>query len=216
MLYYMEGKIENVFKKLLAKESGSSPMVVVKPLSPENRQPPQVEESKAKPLESPPAKQIKKNSMAARPLTPPEEPVLRKTRLFFITIDPAGKIAMKGVVRPIPASDTPLKDALSALLAGPNSQEVNLGFLSMIPSEVKLKSATVKGDTAVLDFTESFRFNTLGMEGLAAQLKQVVYAATEFPTVKKVQILIEGKRVQYLGTEGVRIDQPLSRESFRE
>ena len=44
-----------------------------------------------------------------------------------------------------------------------------------------------------------------------AQLRQVVYAATEFPSVKSVQILIEGTKVRYLGTEGMRMDTPLSR-----
>ena len=48
-----------------------------------------------------------------------------------------------------------------------------------------------------------------------AQLRQVVYAATEFPSVKNVQILIEGTTVRYLGTEGMRLDAPLSRASFQ-
>ena len=96
----------------------------------------------------------------------------------------------------------------------PPSQEINLGLMTMVPSGTLLRGVTVRGDTANVDFSESFRFNSLGIEGMTAQLKQIVYAATEFPTVKKVQILIEGKKVDYLGTEGVRIDQPLSRSSF--
>ena len=66
----------------------------------------------------------------------------------------------------------------------------------------------MRGDVAYVDFSESFRFNSLGIDGMKAQLRQVVYAATEFPTVKKVQFLIEGKKVDYLGTEGVRINEP--------
>ena len=46
-----------------------------------------------------------------------------------------------------------------------------------------------------MDFNESFRFNPQGLEALNAQLRQVVYAATEFPSVKEVQVLIEGKKV---------------------
>ncbi|HVO39207.1 MAG TPA: GerMN domain-containing protein [Spirochaetia bacterium] len=148
------------------------------------------------------------------PAQPPEKPALRKTRLFFISVDPNGKILMKGVIRPIPQSDSPLHDALETLLKGPTSQEINLGLMTMVPSGTILRGVTVKGDTAFVDFSESFRFNSLGIEGMTAQLRQVVYAATDFPTVKKVQILIEGKKVVYLGTEGVRIDQPLARSSF--
>ncbi|HUI72617.1 MAG TPA: GerMN domain-containing protein [Spirochaetia bacterium] len=150
-----------------------------------------------------------------RPPVPQSEgPALRKTRLFFLSVDPNGSISMKGVIRPIPQSESPLRDALVTLLKGPTSQEINLGLLTMIPSGTTLRGVTVRGDTAYVDFSESFRFNSLGIDGMKAQLRQVVYAATEFPTVKKVQFLIEGKRVDYLGTEGVSIKDPLSRSSF--
>lgn len=143
-----------------------------------------------------------------------EKPVLRKTRLFFLSVEPNGTILMKGVIRPIPQSDSPLRDALETLLKGPTSQEINLGLLSMIPSGTALRGVTVRGDVAYVDFSESFRFNALGIDAMKAQLEQVVYAATEFPTVKKVQFLIEGQKVDYLGTEGVSIKDPLSRGSF--
>jgi spore germination protein GerM len=85
----------------------------------------------------------------------------------------------------------------------------------MIPMEARLLNVTVRGDTAYVDFSESFRFNTQGTEALDAQVRQVVYAATEFPNVKKVQILIEGKKVRSLVAEGVRIDESLTRASFQ-
>jgi hypothetical protein len=164
----------------------------------------------------------KREAMPPRGARPPLEApsaregahVVRKARLFFVSVDEDGTILMKGVIRPIPAGDSPLRDSMETLLKGPTAQEINLGLLSMIPSGARLRGVAVKGDTAVLDFNEDFRFNSLGMEGLKAQLRQVVYAATELPTVKKVQILIEGKKVGYLGTEGIRIDEPLSRSSF--
>jgi spore germination protein GerM len=66
-----------------------------------------------------------------------------------------------------------------------------------------------------VDFSESFRFNSQGLEAMDTQLRQVVYAATEFPSVKNVQIRIEGATVRYLGPEGMRLDSPLSRGSFQ-
>jgi germination protein M len=150
------------------------------------------------------------------PATPPQRPTARKARLFFVSVDQKGGLQMKSVIRPIPSSDSPLRDTLEALLKGPTSQELNTGLLSMIPVEARVRNVTVRDDTAYIDFNESFRFNAQGLEALNAQLRQVVYAATEFPTVKKVQVLIEGKKVQYLGTEGLRIDVPLSRSSFRQ
>lgn len=143
-----------------------------------------------------------------------ERPAIRKARLYFATIDPAGRIRLKSVIRPIAASDSPLRDTLETLLKGPTSQELNLGYVSMIPTDARLRRVTVKGETAVVDFSESFRFNPQGLEAMEAQLRQVVFAATEFPSVRNVQIQIEGSTVRYLGTEGMRLDTPLSRASF--
>jgi germination protein M len=150
----------------------------------------------------------------AAPAAQSQTPATRKARLFFINVDQNGALSMKGVIRSIPASDSPLRDAVQTLLKGPTAQELTIGLLSMVPTETKLRGVTMHGDTAYIDFDESFRFNTQGVEALQAQLRQVVYSATEFPTVKSVQILIEGKIVRYLGTEGVRVDEPLSRASF--
>jgi germination protein M len=138
------------------------------------------------------------------------KPALRRARLHFIAIGPDGTTSTVAVDRDLPQSDSPLRDAILALLAGPDPREKGQGLASMIPAETRLRSATVKSRTAYLDFTESFRFTAGGLEGLAAEIRQVVRTATEFPTVDKVQILIEGEKVRYLGTEGVRIDEPLT------
>lgn len=138
----------------------------------------------------------------------------RQARLFFIAVQPDGGIQLKSVIRPVEYTDAPLTSTLQALLTGPSSAEVNQGLLSLISPDTRLLKVYVRDGTAFLDFSESFRFNSLGKEGLAAQLKQVVYSATEFPTVKRVQILIEGQNADYLGPEGLYIGRPLSRESF--
>jgi len=141
-------------------------------------------------------------------------PPSRKARLFFTAVDAAGGIELRSVIRSIPASDSPLKDTLESLLKGPTAQELNLGLVSMIPTEARLRGVVVKDDTAVIDFNEGFRFNSQGLDAMNAELRQVVYAATEFPSVRRVLIHIEGQSVQYLGTEGMRLDQPLTRDSF--
>lgn len=215
--YAARGQIADTFGKLFGgkpQPSGAqqAPSVTVTPL-PDGEAPSRdaVPSVSGKPAAG------EKTTVETKPTAavPQERPAIRKTRLFFLSIDPNGKILMKGVIRPIPQSDSPLHDSLETLLKGPTAQEINLGLMTMVPSGTLLRGVTVRGDTAYVNFSESFRFNSLGIEGMRAQLKQIVYAATEFPTVKKVQILIEGKRVDYMGTEGVRIDQPLSRASFQ-
>jgi germination protein M len=167
-----------------------------------------------RPADTPRPAAVIKSAPVTPAALPLERPAARKARLFFTSVDARGKISLKSVIRAIPASDSPLHDTLDSLLKGPTAQELNLGMLSMIPTEAKLRGVTVKDDTAFVDFSESFRFNPSGMDAMSAQLQQVVYAATEFASVKKVQILIEGKAVRYLGPEGIRIDRPLTRASF--
>ena len=147
---------------------------------------------------------------------PDATPALRRTRLYFIEPGGDGTNALTVVERALPQSDSPLRDALQALLAGPDAKEKARGLSSSIPTGARLRSVTVKEATAYLDFSESFRFTASGVEGLTAQLRQVVATACSFPTVTRVQILIEGKKVRYLGTEGVRIDEPLTAASFSE
>jgi spore germination protein GerM len=104
-------------------------------------------------------------------------------------------------------------DSLNALLAGPSAAERQRGLVSLIPRNTRILSATVRGATAYISFSEDFQYNTYGVEGYAAQRQQIVWTATEFSTVKDVQILIEGRRVDYLG-EGIWIGSPISRESL--
>ncbi|MDR3124205.1 MAG: GerMN domain-containing protein, partial [Treponema sp.] len=67
--------------------------------------------------------------------------------------------------------------------------------------------------TAYLSFSEDFQFNTYGVEGYIGQLRQIIWTATEFPNISDVQILIEGRRIDYLG-ERIAIGSPLGRDAF--
>jgi spore germination protein GerM len=164
------------------------------------------------PQQPPPQPGKPSSSGTAQPAKPVAK--TRQARLFFIAVDSGGNIQLKGVIRPVEYVDAPLTSTLQVLLKGPTPTEVNQGLISLISPETRLRRVYVKQDTAYLDFSEAFRFNSLGKEGLAAQLKQVVYSATEFPTVKQVQILIDGKTASYLGPEGLYIGKPLARSSF--
>ena len=136
---------------------------------------------------------------------------LRDRALYFIQVDRGGDILRIKTSRKLPVSDSPMTDVIQALIAGPSADEKNRGLLSLIPPNTKILSATVRGDTAYISFNEDFQYNTYGVEGYAGQLRQVVFTATEFPNVTDVQILIEGRRVDYLG-EGIWIGSPLNRD----
>jgi germination protein M len=143
-----------------------------------------------------------------------EKPKTRLSLLYFVKVDEDGGINMQKSKRSIQIGDSPLESVLASLLSGPTNDELKKDFVSFIPVGTKLVSATVRGSTAVLNFNEKFMFNSVGIEGYAGQLKQVVYTATEFSNIQDVQFLIEGQKRDYLGGEGVYIGRPLSRNSF--
>lgn len=154
---------------------------------------------------------------AKRTESVPEKPASAPTRaasLYFVRVDGDGVIVRQEVKRSIPATDSPLTDALESLLKGPGEDELRKELITLIPQGTRLLSAQVRGTTAFLNFSEPFMYNSYGIEGYAGQLKQVVWTATVFPTVQDVQILVEGQRREYLGGEGVYIGRPLSRNSF--
>jgi germination protein M len=140
---------------------------------------------------------------------------VRKARVYFVAVQADGGITLKSVIRSVSFDDSPLRETLICLLKGPSTAEINQGLLSIIPEGTNLRNVFVNGNTAFVDFSDDFRFNTIGQAGLKAQLKQVVYTVTEFSNVKDVQILIEGRRQRYLSPEGLYIAEPVSRVSIQ-
>ena len=137
-------------------------------------------------------------------------------RLCFVTIDGDGVVSRREITRTIKKNDSPLTENIKQLIAGPTQLERNKGCRSLIPDGTRLLSASVRNGTAQLSFSEEFEYNqTFGVEGYLGQLMQIVYTATEFSTVTSVQILIDGQKKEYLGSEGVWIGSPLSRTSFK-
>lgn len=162
-----------------------------------------------------PANTAQKETPAAT-AKPNPTPVAATTtaKLCFVSIDGDGSVARKEISRTVTKNDSPLTGNIQLLLAGPNQSERSKGCRSLIPDGTRLLSATVRDGVASLSFSEEFEYNRVGVEGYIGQLMQIVYTATEFPTVNSVQFLIDGQKKEYLGSEGVWIGSPLSRSSF--
>jgi germination protein M len=140
---------------------------------------------------------------------------ITNTQLCFVIIDSDGSVSRQIVTRHLQKSDSPLSDAIKALLSGPTADEKAKNCMSLIPAGTKLLSANVKNGIATLNFSEEFEYNPVGVEGYIGQLMQIVYTATSFTTVNSVQFIVEGQREEYLGSEGEWIGSPLSRSTFR-
>jgi len=138
---------------------------------------------------------------------------VRDSALYFVFISDNGDIKLNKITRKVEVADSPLQSVISVLLQGLSDEELNQGNLSLIPDGTKLRNISVSNGVATMDFSEEFMFNTFGNEGMLTQLRQVVYTATEFPTVKSVQFLIEGKRQEFIA-EGIYVGAPMARNSF--
>ncbi|MDR2942751.1 MAG: GerMN domain-containing protein [Treponema sp.] len=174
-----------------------------------------VRQDKPQPLQDKPAEppQQQKPEPPKQTAQPPAPVQTRDRNIYFAQIDKDGQILQSKVTRKINVSDSPMVDTLNVLLAGPSSSELKKGTLNLIPQNTRIISATVRGSTAYINFSEDFLFNTFGVEGYVAQLRQIVWTVTEFSNVSDVQILIEGRRLDYLG-EGIWIGSPINRQSF--
>jgi len=161
-----------------------------------------------KPQTEKPVTPAQPSTPPAQPATPPVKPVETRDRSIYL-IQKSNMMPVK-VNRNLSVSNTPLLDSINALLAGPTPDEIMRGMESLVPEGSRLISAKREGNTAILDFNQEFRYNTRGSEGCAAQIKQIVWTATEFPNIREVQFLIEGKKVDFL-SEGVVISSPISR-----
>lgn len=158
------------------------------------------------------------DSHASAEPVPEAEPPLPGTpntyRLYFLKLSPEGRLEPSGFIRELPAGSTPLAATLKALLLGPTLQDKAQGALSLIPQGTKLLSVRLKEGTALVSFSDEFEHNTSGLEGLAGQLREVVWTATQFPSVDAVQILINGQYRETLGEGGLTISAPLDRSNL--
>jgi len=125
------------------------------------------------------------------------------------------KIILKPVYRSLKTVESPLRTALNQLLVGPTSTEDNSDYSSSIPGGVKILSVSIKNGVAYINFNSQFEFGT-GTKIMNSRVYQVVFTATQFSTVNKVQIFLEGKGKTNFAGEGVDLSHPLSRRASLE
>ena len=86
-------------------------------------------------------------------------------------------------------------ETVNCLLDAPIEEELTKIF----PKGAKIKSITLKGDTAIVDLDSGITKNFVGgSTGEEFLINSVVDTLTEFDEVKQVQFLIDGKEVETL------------------
>ena len=97
--------------------------------------------------------------------------------------------------------------AVEALMAGTEKK----GLANVFPKKAKLLQVTVSGKVAKVDFSRELQKNFVGgSTGEEMLVGSVVNTLTEFPEIKKVQILVDGQEVETLSGH-MDLSQPLPR-----
>jgi hypothetical protein len=96
------------------------------------------------------------------------------------------------VLREIPATKSVATAAMNALLAGPNTVERANDVSSAVPNGTQLLGLTIDNGIATVDLSSEFAAAAAG-DAYQQRLGQVVYTLTQFPTVKGVNLRIEGE-----------------------
>jgi spore germination protein GerM len=104
-----------------------------------------------------------------------------------------------------------LEQAFQSLLAGPTEGTNS----TTIPQGTKLLGLKVdKNNEIHVNLSEDFTSGG-GSTSMVGRVGQVVYTATTLNPNARVYIEVNNKPLEVLGGEGVEIEQPLTRESFK-
>jgi hypothetical protein len=114
-----------------------------------------------------------------------------------------------------PATLAVARAAMKALLAGPSEAERAAGVGTSIPEGTELLGLTIANGVATVDLTSRFGSGG-GSLSMFSRLAQLTYTLTQFPTVRGVNLEIDGEPVEVFGTEGIVLEQPMTRRAYRD
>jgi germination protein M len=122
--------------------------------------------------------------------------LLRETRLVSAHRQVAGPGVLRG--------------ALAALLAGPSDAERSAGVNTTIPAGTRLLDVSLANGLATVDLSTEFGTGG-GSLSMLARVAEVVFTATQFPSVDGVAFRMNGVPLTVLGGEGLVLTSPQTR-----
>ncbi len=102
-----------------------------------------------------------------------------------------------------------LEIAIEELLKGPTKYESAHGVYSEIPVDVKLMWVKDENGKIIVNLTRNFEYGG-GTKSIQNRIKQIKLTVDSFNTKKPVYLYLDGKQVEYMGGEGIYIEQPLN------
>jgi len=126
-----------------------------------------------------------------------------------VTVYSATKDAMYLVAehQAVPKNTHPAQTAIELLVAGTKNAEL----VSVMPTGTQLRHISIKNKVAYVDFNDKLvKNNTGGSASEMLLVAAIVNTLTEFHDIEKVQIMVEGKKIDTISGH-MDIGEPLSR-----
>ncbi|MFB8791411.1 MAG: GerMN domain-containing protein [Potamolinea sp.] len=149
---------------------------------------------------------------APTPLNPAQRSTEQKTQVYWLNnVNNRIEVVPSTVI--LKAGDNKseiLEGGIKSLLDGPT----NKAFATTIPQGTKLRKVSLEADGVHVDLSKQFTTGG-GSASMTGRLAQILYTASSLDPAAKVWISVEGKPLEFLGGEGVEVEQPLTRENFK-
>lgn len=138
-------------------------------------------------------------------------------RAYFYLGSFADDPGLVPVLREIPATQAVATAAMQALLDGPSPAELGArpAMYTAVPAGTRLLGLRIEDRIAIVNLSREFESGG-GSMSIFGRLAQVVYTLTQFPTVDGVSFELDGTPVTVFSGEGVILDEPVSREDYRD
>lgn len=141
--------------------------------------------------------------------TPTAVPVVSDVAAYFV------KDEKMAAARRAASGTAVAQAAVRGLLLGPTVDERAAGMSTAVPAGTTLLSLDIAGGVAVVDLNGRFASGG-GSFSMGARMAQLVTTLTQFPSVAKVRLWLDGKPAQTLGGEGLIVDHPIGRADLEE
>jgi germination protein M len=137
-----------------------------------------------------------------KPMIPGQDTITMT--IYYATKDAVNVMAEKYIV---PKNSHPAQTAMELLIAGPK----NSALEPVVPAGTKLRNISIKDHIAYVDFNDKLvKNNSGGSTSEILLVAAIVNTLTEFHDIQKVQILVEGKKIDTISGH-MDIGEPLSR-----
>lgn len=156
---------------------------------------------------------VQSPTSAASPTDISQVPIEQSVDIYWLKSS-GNALQVTPVATPIKAAGQPqaiLQAAFEQMLKG--TSDPNLA--STIPKGTTLRKLEVKSDGIHVDLSKEFAAGG-GSASMTGRVAQVIYTATTLDPTAKVWIAVAGKPLTVLGGEGLMIDQPMTRGSFKQ